>query len=72
MSDEYFKVGQRVRICPVKPPARQPHPEHEGKEGVITGEENVMPKSMKPFYTPIITLDDGTILSGTDCWWEQV
>lgn len=69
---EYFKIGQRIRISRVDPPMQQPLPEHEGKEGVITGEENIMPMRMKPFFTPIITLDDGTVLTGTDCWWEAV
>ena len=51
---------------------KQPHPEHEGKEGNITGERNFMPAKFPPFFIPIITLDDGTILEGCDCWWERV
>jgi len=53
---------------------RQPHPEHEGKEGTITGEKDILAWStkLKPFFVPIITLDDGTVLEGSECWWEKI
>lgn len=69
MSD--FKIGQRVRISPVSAPANQPFPEHEGKEGSITGVEPIKFMSRK-IDVPIITLDDGTILKGYECWWEPI
>jgi hypothetical protein len=69
MSD--WKIGQRVRIPEVSTPLRQPHPNHEGKLGTITGSEPVRLEDMK-FDVPVITLDDGTILKGYECWWEPV
>jgi len=69
MSD--FKIGQRVRISPVDAPANQPFPEHEGKEGAITGTEAIGFMGRK-INVPVITLDDGTILKGYECWWEPV
>jgi hypothetical protein len=66
-----FEIGDRVRISPVSVPMRQPHPEHEGKEGSITGKEEMDMGDMK-FNVPVITLDDGTVLKGYECWWEPV
>jgi hypothetical protein len=66
-----FEVGDRVRIAPVSVPMRQPHPEHEGKHGTITGKEPMELGDMT-FNTPVITLDDGTILKGYECWWAPV
>jgi ribosomal protein L21E len=62
-----FEIGDRVIISPVSPPMRQPHPEHTGKEGTITGKEE-----MSSFNVPVITLDDGAVLKGYECWWEPV
>ena len=50
---------------------RQPYPEHEGKEGTITGSEPLSFGSAS-FSTPVITLDDGVVLKGFECWWEPV
>ena len=69
MSD--WKVGDRVRRPTVSSPMRQPHPNHEGKEGFITGTEAVNLGGEK-FDVPVITLDDGVVLKGYECWWEPV
>jgi hypothetical protein len=69
MSD--WKVGDRVRIPSVELPMRQPHGGHEGKQGFITGTEPVEFADTK-FDVPVITLDDGTVLKGYECWWEPV
>ena len=45
-----------------------PHPEHIGKFGTIIGEDQVG----GGYTTPRIKLDDGTILTGAECWWEPV
>lgn len=66
-----FEIGDRVRIPVVNLPCKQPHPEHEGKEGSITGKEEMTLGDMT-FNVPVITLLDGTILKGYDCWWEHV
>jgi hypothetical protein len=67
-----WKIGDRVRIAPVKFPLRQPHLEHEGKPGTITGKESITDNGGRHmFYVPVITLDDGTVLRGYECWWEQ-
>jgi len=66
-----WKVGDVVRIPKVGYPARQPHPEHEGKIGCITATEAVS-MGDTTFDVPVITLEDGTVLKGYDCWWEPV
>jgi hypothetical protein len=69
MSD--WNIGDRVRIPTVKPPMRQPNPQHEGKEGTITGVEPTAFRDIK-FDVPVITLDDGSVVRGYECWWEPV
>jgi len=64
-------IGQRVHICCVEPPMRQPHPEHNGKKGTITDFWPVRLED-EEFNIPVITLDDGTVLKGYDCWWEPI
>jgi hypothetical protein len=66
-----WEIGDRVCIPAVKRPLNQPHPEHEGKEGNITGIEPMSFGSMR-IDTPVITLDDGTVLRGYECWWQPV
>jgi hypothetical protein len=66
-----FHIGERVRITPVDGLRKQPFPEHEGKYGSITGKEPMTLGDMT-FDIPVITLDDGTILKGYECWWEFV
>ena len=67
-----FKVGDRVIIVKAegsvigkaKLPLRDPYPEYIGKRGNITaidGEDGM----------PCITLDNGTILFGYECWWQK-
>lgn len=58
-------------IAPVGLPYRQPRPEHEGKEGTITGSEP-MEFEFMTIDTPVITLDDGTVLRGYECWWAPI
>jgi len=55
----------------VSAPANQPFPEHEGKEGAISGTEPIKFMGRK-IDVPVITLDDGTILKGYECWWEPI
>lgn len=50
---------------------RQPNPSEVGKLGIITGTEPVSLGGTS-FDVPVITLDDGTILKGYECWWEPV
>ncbi len=69
MSD--WNIGDRVRIPAVEHPMRQPHPEHEGKLGTITGDESITDDNGRHMlYVPVITLDDGAVLRGYECWWE--
>jgi hypothetical protein len=70
MSD--WKVGDRVRIPTVSYPMRQPHGGHEGKLGNITGTETLDLGGFDMLAVPVITLDDGTVLKGYECWWEPV
>ena len=44
-----------------KTPAQSKH--HIGKEGVAERDDNDYVR---------ITLDDGTVLMGWECWWEQI
>lgn len=69
-----WKIGDRVRIPAVSQPMRQPHPEQEGKLGYITGTEtlDLGGSYLDNLDIPVITLDDGTILKGYECWWEPV
>ncbi|MEE9569299.1 MAG: hypothetical protein V3W37_07935 [Candidatus Binatia bacterium] len=43
---------------------RDPHPEHIGKEGRIV--------AWAEGASPLIRLDDGTELWGSECWWEPI
>jgi hypothetical protein len=77
-----FKVGTRVRLPDVSGKAfpvgdgmaqmRQPHPEKVGKTGTITGREVAGRIGGKLFYTPVITLDEGGTVLGSECWWEPI
>jgi hypothetical protein len=66
------ETGIRVRIVEVVSPLRQPHQEHIGKLGTITGTDRIGSADGGPWITPVITLDDGTVLYGFDCWWEPI
>lgn len=44
-----------------------PHPEHIGKLGTVIAERDICGTQV-----PEIKLDDGTQLSGAECWWEPV
>ena len=57
-----WKIGERIIITV---------DEHEGKKGFITGIESVT-LWRKTFDVPVITLDDGTVVKGYECWWEPV
>lgn len=68
-------IGLRIRIVKVAGKdighgytGADPHPEHIGKCGTIVGEEN----AGGGYTTPRIKLDDGTMLMGTECWWEPI
>lgn len=68
-----WKIGTRVRIPPVDGLMRQPHPDQVGKFGTITGEADVTDSDGRHIcFSPEITLDDGTVLYGYECWWEPV
>jgi len=75
-------IGMRVRIANVDNVVlsdnvgnqivpRQPHPEHTFKLGTITEFETV-DFTDGSIDTPVITLDDNTVLRGYECWWEPV
>lgn len=75
--EQCYGVGSRIRIVDGTTKRVQvldgfravnPHPEHVGKFGTIIGEENVG----NGYSTPKIRLDDGTLLTGAECWWEPV
>lgn len=77
--------GEEVEIAKANPEISQPH---LGKEGAITGyarvednEGNPIPMNyvdeqgnliVQDFLIPIITLDSGEALLGSQCWWEPV
>ena len=69
------RVGMRVRIAQAEGrtmagiPLRDPHPEHIAKLGTIIAEEELTGWG---FGIPVIKLDDGTVLRGSECWWEPV
>jgi hypothetical protein len=46
---------------------RNPHPEHIGKVGVITSLRKI-----EGHLSPVITLTDGSVVGGWECWWEPV
>ena len=66
-----IEVGQRVIIVKAeghtigkaKLLLRDPHPEHIGKSGIIISVDEAD-------KIPRIRLDDGTELSGSECWWQ--
>jgi hypothetical protein len=66
MSD--WKVGDRVRIAE---DYTSPVPETVCLDGVITGVETLEFDGMN-IDTPVITLDDGMVLRGYECWWRPV
>ena len=55
-----WKIGDRVVIDASH---RQ---KFDGKRGTIVASENVGPR----LPTPVISLDDNTILYGCECWWS--
>jgi len=71
VNDNGWSIGDRVRLPKVEWPMNQPYPEHEGKLGTITASE---PFEIKGFQVniPVITLDDGSVVRGYECWWEPV
>lgn len=74
-SEKGYAVGIRIRIVDVTKhnatrnmQYNNPHPEHIGKLGTIIGEEDCG----EGLSTPRIRLDDGTVLTGAECWWEPI
>lgn len=72
---ESIPVGLRIKIVSAEGKAigenmigADPHPEHVGKYGTVVGEMEVG----NGHTTPYIRLDDGTMLTGAECWWEPV
>jgi hypothetical protein len=61
-------IGTRVRIVE---DYTSPYPETVRLEGVITGVESLDFDGLK-IDTPVITLDDGTVLKGYECWWTPI
>lgn len=76
--EDRFVIGLRIKIIDVSRQTKtfgsqqmqlvNPHPEHVGKFGTIIGEEDCG----SGLSTPRIRLDDGTVLTGAECWWEPV
>jgi len=70
-------IGMRVKIVQAAGKAvlggvaigADPHPELIGKYGSIIGEIDI---DGCGHITPQIKLDDGTMLTGAECWWEPV
>lgn len=68
-------IGMRVWLPPVNgeewngAPMRQPHPSQVGKHGTIGAFESVKIFGHR-IMVPVITLDDGTVIRGYECWWE--
>ena len=66
-------VGTRVQIISAagllmldgSMPLDDPRPEYIGKEGTITSWEPMG----NGLSSPVITLDDGMIIHGYECWW---
>ncbi len=66
-----YRIGDEVVITRAKGyvlgstgiPLKDPHPEHLGKIGRITAIDDGMPH---------ITLDEGVVLEGCDCWWRKL
>lgn len=59
-------IGLRIKIS--DGPEFIQNPKHLGKMGYIIGEQPMA----GGYVTPKIKLDDGTILTGAECWWEPV
>ena len=57
-------TGKELHGLPIKTP--EPSKLHIGKEGVA----RLVPAHGGQLVT--ITLDDGTVLHGHDCWWEPL
>lgn len=74
--DKNNYVGLRIRIVDATKSKEiigqyrpvNPHPEHIGKLGTIIGSEDCG----NGYSTPQIRLDDGTLITGAECWWEPV
>ena len=64
-------IGMRVEICRAVPDGlNQPAKEHAGKRGIISAYESVKLGRVRT-TVPVITLDDGTVLRGYECWWSS-
>lgn len=67
-----FGIGTVVRIVDITKQAgvsggANPHPEHVGKQGIITSIRNI-----EGTLSPVITLQDGSVVGGWECWWEEM
>ena len=63
-------VGKFVKIVDItkqNPAYGNPHPEHIGKQGVITSM-----RMIEGHASPVITLSDGAVVGGWECWWEHI
>ena len=68
VTDAHFIVGMKVRIVEGDVTWRDGknlHPKYIGKVGTITGLRNI-----EGCMSPLITLDDGAVIGGWECWWE--
>jgi hypothetical protein len=73
MSD--WKIGDRVRVAE---DYTSPYPETVCLDGTITGIETLEFEGdqhsdsafARSIDIPVITLDDGTVLRGYECWWR--
>ena len=63
-------IGMKIRIIDAKKFGMgNPRPDEIGKFGEIIGHEILEGTDLR---TPRIRLADGTLLRGTECWWEPV
>jgi hypothetical protein len=62
--------GERVKTLVGELVKVQPKPEIVGRYGTITDYE-VIDFIGRPIHIPVITLDDGKIVRGYECWWTE-
>ena len=73
-----YPIGTRVEVVDAVAArvGENPTPQHIGRQGVLTGEKATAYKvNGEVVYrgsTPEITLDNGDIVYGDECWWKPL